>query len=120
MAAIFTPTETVPGVTPLLELTNRKLFVELAVAWKICAELSALVTVRFCAGVEEPTGAVNVRVDGLMFRDPNPPNPELIWIGMITALNPLPAVGVSVSVPLVPEGTNCGDGMVTANWVGVV
>ena len=108
MAARFTPTETVAGVTLLFEVANRKLGVELVAICINCDDASKLVTVRFCVGtlVVVPTGTVNVNVDGVTFRDPNPGNPVLIWIGIVTVPNPLPLVGVSVSVPVVPEATN--------------
>ena len=47
IAAMFTPTERVAGVTLLFELTTRKLFVEFVAIWINCDEASKLVTVRF-------------------------------------------------------------------------
>src|SRR5688572_33444717 len=100
---MFTPTESVAGVTLLFELTNRKLLVDVAEIWKNCEEPSRLVTVRFWAGTvaDDPTGAVNVNVEGLTLSDPNPGNPlEFICIGTVVIPKPLPAVGVRVSVPV--------------------
>jgi hypothetical protein len=115
--AMFTPTDTVAGVALVPEETKRKLFVEVAVAWKNCWVPSALPTVTFCAGtvVVAPTMPLNVNVDGLTMNEPTVPPPALICTGMAVIPKPLPAVGVSVNVPEVPAGTACGNTIETVS-----
>lgn len=119
MPDMFTPTEMFSGVIGKLLSTIRKFDVEVAVTWNCRGVKSLVVTESSCFGVLVPDPIAPVNDSELGFTT-NVEPVVLIVTGIVVAVNPLLAVGVTVIVPTVPEGTNDGLGTVTWNDDGVV